>query len=336
MVPSNSNKVYLVTGAAGFIGFHVTLRLLDLGATVVGYDNINDYYDVSLKKARLSEMQKRERFIFVRSDLTDKPALTAVFDQYKPSTVIHFAAQAGVRYSLKNPDVYIQSNLVGFENILECCRYSKTEHLLYASSSSVYGANEKLPFSVNDRVDSPISLYAATKKANELMAHAYSHLFRLPTTGMRFFTVYGPWGRPDMAAFLFLEAILQEKPIKVFNNGDMMRDFTYVEDVAKGVIDLLGNSEALQAEAGKPPYKVYNIGNNRPEKLLDFIGILEELTGKKAIKELLPLQPGDVPATYADISDLERDTGFKPETQLRVGLERFVRWHRSFYPSHYK
>lgn len=317
---------YLITGVAGFIGFHVARYFLERGIPVTGYDNVNDYYSVALKEARLAELNGFPGFTFVRASLEDRAALEAVFAQCKPSVVIHMAAQAGVRYSLENPGAYVDSNLVGFMNILECCRHHGVAHLLYASSSSVYGANKKLPFSVDDQVDNPISLYAATKKANELMAHTYSHLFRLPTTGLRFFTVYGPWGRPDMAAFLFLEAIWRGEPIKVFNNGEMMRDFTYIDDIVKGMIALLDNSAALKTIGDAPPYKVYNIGNNHPEKLADFIGLLEEFTGKKAVKELLPMQPGDVPATYADIDDLTKDTGFKPETPLRVGLERFVTW----------
>jgi len=324
------NTPVLVTGAAGFIGSHVARRLLGLGGQVVGYDNVNDYYSVELKEARLAELRKFDGFSFVRADLADKPSLEGVFKEYKPAVVIHLAAQAGVRYSLENPDAYVQANLVGFVNILECCRHYGAEHLLYASSSSVYGSNEKLPFAVEDRVDNPISLYAATKKSNELMAHTYSHLFGLPTTGMRFFTVYGPWGRPDMAAFLFMDAITAGKTIKVFNNGEMMRDFTYVDDVVSSVLALIDKSAALDPIDGDAPYKVYNIGNNHPEKLLDFIALLEEFSGKKAITEFLPLQPGDVPATYADIEDLVRDTGVKPETPLRAGLERFVEWWMEF------
>ena len=323
----NPEKTYLVTGAAGFIGFHTAMRLLELGARVIGYDNVNSYYSVALKEARLKKLLEQDKFTFIRADLADKSALEDVFERNNPEIIIHLAAQAGVRYSLENPDAYVQSNLVGFVNILECCRHHKAEHLLYASSSSVYGANKKLPFSVEDRVDNPISLYAATKKSNELMAHTYSHLFNLPATGMRFFTVYGPWGRPDMAAFLFLDAIQKGKPVKIFNNGDMMRDFTFIDDIVNGVVSLIDNSAARKADDGKPPYKVYNIGNNRPEKLMDFIGLLEEFSGKTAIKEFLPLQPGDVPETYADIDELERDTGFRPETPLRGGLERFVEWY---------
>jgi UDP-glucuronate 4-epimerase len=330
-----SENPVLVTGVAGFIGFHTAKQLLESGICVVGYDNVNDYYSVALKEARLAELNKLEGFTFIRADLADKVSLEGVFQQYEPSIVIHLAAQAGVRYSLENPDVYVQSNLVGFVNILECCRWYGAKHLLYASSSSVYGSNEKLPFAVEDRVDNPISLYAATKKSNELMAHTYSHLFGLPTTGMRFFTVYGPWGRPDMAAFLFMDAIDAGKPIKVFNNGNMMRDFTYIDDVVKSILALVEKSAALGSDSedagGKNiPYKVYNIGHNHPEKLLDFISLLEEFSGKKALLELLPLQPGDVLSTYADIDDLVRDTGLKPEISLRAGLERFVNWWQEY------
>lgn len=328
------NKTYLVTGAAGFIGFHVAKRLLELGARVIGYDNVNDYYSVVLKEARLDELgklqQSKENLTFIHADLADKTALETVFKTHKPQIVIHLAAQPGVRYSLENPDAYVKSNLTGFMNILECCRHYKTEHLLYASSSSVYGSNKKLPFSVEDRVDNPISLYAATKKSNELMAHTYSHLFNIPTTGLRFFTVYGPWGRPDMAAYLFLEAINQGKSIKVFNNGDMMRDFTYIDDIVKGIIRLVNNSAALTRPKDTPPYKIYNIGNNHPEKLTDFIAYIEGFMGKTAKKEFLPLQPGDVPATYADIDELTKDTGFKPETPLKEGLKRFVEWFEAY------
>lgn len=322
----------LVTGTAGFIGFHVAMRLLVLGVRVIGYDNVNDYYSVAFKEARLRELEKYSNFTFIRADLTDKNTLEEVFVTHKPPVVIHLAAQAGVRYSLENPHAYVQSNMVGFVNILECCRHCGVQHLLYASSSSVYGANPTMPFSVKDRVDNPISLYAATKKSNELMAHTYSHLFGLPTTGMRFFTVYGPWGRPDMAYYSFIEAIYRGEPIKVFNNGKMMRDFTYIDDVVKSIIALVDKSSALQVR-NKPPYKVYNIGNNHPEELLEFISILEELTGKKAIKELLPIQPGDVPATYADIDELIKDTGTKPETPLRIGLGHFVNWWREYIQS---
>ena len=322
----NPKKFYLVTGVAGFIGFHVACKLLNLGIQVIGYDNVNDYYSVALKEARLAELAKEPGFVFIKADLADKPALEKVFEQYNPGVVIHMAAQAGVRYSLENPSVYVESNLVGFINTLECCRHYGVKHLLYASSSSVYGANTKLPFAVEDRVDSPISLYAATKKANELMAHTYSHLFKLPTTGLRFFTVYGPWGRPDMAPFIFLDAIWHERPIKIFNNGEMMRDFTFIDDIIYGIITLISKSSALTASEEELPYKIYNIGNNHPEKLMGFIGCLEEFAGKKAIKEFLPMQPGDVPVTYANIDDLVKDTGFKPTTSLRSGLKQFVKW----------
>ena len=328
MIIKNISEIYMVTGAAGFIGFHVSKHLLEMGVTVIGYDNVSDYYSVALKETRIAELQKYDKFTFFRADLADKISLDMAFTEHKPKIVIHLAAQAGVRYSLENPNAYVDSNLVGFVNILECCRRNDIKHLLYASSSSVYGSNKKLPFSVSDRVDNPISLYAATKKSNELMAHTYSHLFRLPTTGLRFFTVYGPWGRPDMAAFLFLEAIWNEKPIKVFNNGEMMRDFTYIDDIVQGIVSLIDNSAALKQASDEPPYKLYNIGNNRPEKLLDFISILEELIGKKAIKEFLPIQQGDVPSTYADIDELMEDTGFRPDTSLRIGLKNFVDWWR--------
>ncbi|MCL2152569.1 MAG: NAD-dependent epimerase/dehydratase family protein [Oscillospiraceae bacterium] len=325
------NKTFLVTGAAGFIGFHTSKRLLEIGAKVIGYDNVNDYYSVALKEARLSQIEAHDKFMFYRADLADKPALEDVFLKHKPQIVINLAAQAGVRYSITNPGVYVQSNLVGFTNILECCRGFGVEHLLYASSSSVYGSNTKLPFSVEDRTDNPISLYAATKKSNELLAHVYSHLFKLPTTGMRFFTVYGPWGRPDMAAFLFLDAINAGKTIKVFNNGEMARDFTYVDDVVDSIVALVDKSAAMRSVAnGALPYKVYNIGNNHPERLLDFIETLQEFIGKKAIMEFMPLQPGDVPSTFADIDELISDTGVKPQTPLRVGLEKFVTWWKSY------
>jgi len=325
-----NNKPVLVTGVAGFIGFHVAKKLLEQGIYVVGYDNVNDYYSVLLKEERLSELQKLDGFSFIRADLADKSSLEEVFKKNKPSIVIHLAAQVGVRYSIENPDAYVGSNLVGFVNILECCRHSDVKHLLYASSSSVYGSNTKMPFAVSDRVDNPISLYAAIKKSNELMAHTYSHLFGLPTTGMRFFTVYGPWGRPDMAAFLFIRAIYTGKPVKLFNNGDMKRDFTYVDDVVKSVLALIKKSAALKSGTDDVPYMVYNVGNNRPEKLLDFVKLLEKFSGEKAILELLPMQPGDVPSTYADIDDLVRDTGVKPETSLRRGLESFVKWWKEY------
>ncbi|MCL2079039.1 MAG: NAD-dependent epimerase/dehydratase family protein [Oscillospiraceae bacterium] len=332
------SKNVLVTGAAGFIGFHTAKRLLMTGISVAGFDNLCDYYDVSLKEARLHELESAAKpqntseppvFTFIRADLADKAALEKTFNEHKPDAVIHLGAQAGVRYSIDNPDIYVRSNLVGFVNILECCRRFETKHLLYASSSSVYGSNEKQPFSVNDRTDNPISLYAATKKSNELMAYTYAHLYGIPITGMRFFTVYGPWGRPDMAPMLFMDAIYNGKPLKVFNNGDMKRDFTYVDDAVDSIVALIDKSAAMFAE--NIPYKLYNIGNNRPEKLLDFIALLEEYSGKKAIKEMHPLQPGDVKETYADIGELIRDTGAAPKTPLGEGLKDFVKWWIGYY-----
>ena len=325
------NRV-LVTGAAGFIGFHVSQRLLAAGHTVVGLDNLNDYYDVTLKEARLAQLQGRPGFTFHRLDLADGPGLQALFAAGQFDVVINLAAQAGVRYSLINPRAYVDSNLTGFVNILEGCRHHGVKHLVYASSSSVYGASPKMPLSVQDNVDYPISLYAATKKANELMAHTYSHLFKLPTCGLRFFTVYGPWGRPDMALFLFTRAILAGKPIDVFNHGRMERDFTYVDDIAEGVVRVAaripGPHPAIPTAA---PYRVYNIGNHTPVKLLRLIEILEQNLGRTATKNLLPMQPGDVPATFADVSDLERDVGFKPATPIEEGVRRFVAWYREFY-----
>jgi UDP-glucuronate 4-epimerase len=331
---------FLVTGAAGFIGFHTSKRLLDRGDSVVGLDIVNNYYDPALKEARLAQLQGRAGFSFARIDVADRAAMTSLFEREKPQRVIHLAAQAGVRYSLINPQAYIDSNLVGFGNILECCRHHKTEHLAYASSSSVYGANTKMPFSVHDNVDHPVSLYAATKKANELMAHTYSHLFALPTTGLRFFTVYGPWGRPDMALFLFTKAILAGKPIDVFNNGKMRRDFTYIDDIVEGVIRVAdkvpaGNpawtGDNPDPGSSKAPFKIYNIGNHRPTELMYLIETLEKALGRKAEKRFLPMQPGDVPATYADVDDLMRDVGFKPETPIETGVERFVQWYRDYY-----
>jgi UDP-glucuronate 4-epimerase len=314
----------LVTGAAGFIGFHTAKALLDRGDQVLGLDNLNDYYDPSLKEARLTQISGREGFEFVKADLCDRQALDRAVQAC--DRVIHLAAQAGVRYSIDNPAAYIESNLVGFGNVLEACRSSQSAHLVYASSSSVYGGNVKMPFAETDPVDHPVSLYAATKKANELMAHVYSHLYRLPTTGLRFFTVYGPWGRPDMAPFLFTRAILDGKPIKVFNNGDMKRDFTFVDDIVQGILATLDH-----IPSGQPPYAVYNIGNSEPVELLDFIGTLERALGKQAIKQLMPMQPGDVPATYADTSALEAATGFRPSTPLADGISRFADWYRSYY-----
>ena len=328
------SKEILITGSAGFIGFHLANRLLLEGYTVVGLDNLNNYYDVDLKKSRLSLLNEHKNFSFVRASLEDKTTIEKVFNDHDISTVINLAAQAGVRYSLENPDAYISSNIVGFLNILEACRHNDVQHLIYASSSSVYGANTKMPFSVQDNVDHPISLYAATKKANELMAHTYSYLYGLPTTGLRFFTVYGPWGRPDMALFKFTDAILKGETIKVFNDGNMKRDFTYIDDIVEGIIRLLhkkpeGNKNKLHFSDA--PYKVYNIGNNQPVELMKFIEVLEEKLGMKAEKEFLPLQAGDVPETYADVDDLMRDVGFKPKTKIEDGIERFVNWYKEYY-----
>ena len=323
----------LVTGAAGFIGHQTTLRLLARGDTVIGVDNLNDYYDVSLKEARLQDIAKHPQasnFKLVKLDLANTAATEALFKAEEPQRVIHLAAQAGVRYSLQNPHAYVQSNLVAFTNILEGCRHNKVEHLVYASSSSVYGGNTKLPFSEQDTVDHPVSLYAATKKANELMAHTYSHLYGIPTTGLRFFTVYGPWGRPDMSPFLFADAILNDKPIKVFNHGDMMRDFTYIDDIVEGVVRVADKPAKPQANSSVS-YRVFNIGNNQPEKLMDFIGILEGAFGKVAEKEFLPMQAGDVKATYADTSALEAWVGFKPYTPLKDGIAKFADWYQAYY-----
>ncbi len=331
----------LITGAAGFIGMHVCMRLLERGDVVIGVDNMNDYYDTSLKDARLKELQKFDGFIFHWVDISNRVELSKIFLNEQPDAVIHLAAQAGVRYSLENPSAYIDSNLVGFGNILEGCRAGKVEHLVYASSSSVYGGNQKIPFSELDRVDSPVSLYAATKKANELMAHTYSHLFGLPTTGLRFFTVYGPWGRPDMSPFLFVRAILEGKPIKVFNHGDMMRDFTYIDDIAEAVVRVLDKSPSIDGQSDSPvpqvgstnlsPYRIFNIGNNSPVNLLDYIQILEKACGISSEKILLPMQPGDVKRTMADTDRLEQLIGFKPKTSLEIGASKFVNWYRDFY-----
>lgn len=329
-----------VTGAAGFIGFHLCLALLKKGHRVVGLDNINDYYETKLKENRLSILNKDSNFSFIKADLANKETVNKAFDETKFDRVINLGAQAGVRYSLQNPDAYVNSNIVGFLNILEACRHHETPHLVYASSSSVYGMNTSMPFSVHDNVDHPVSLYAATKKSNELMAHTYSHLFGLPTTGLRFFTVYGPWGRPDMAPFLFTSAILEGRPIKVFNNGHMKRDFTYVDDIVEGVVrvaDLIPQTNSSfdasnpDPATSKAPYKIYNIGNNQPVELLKFIETIEEKTGKKAEKIFMPMQAGDVVATYADVSDLMKDTGFSPSTPLDVGIGKFVDWYRDYY-----
>ena len=330
----------LVTGAAGFIGFNLSQRLLSRGDEVVGLDNLNNYYDVTLKKDRLAQLQGKPGFSFHQLDLGDREGIANLFTEQSFDVAVNLAAQAGVRYSLKNPHAYIDSNIVGFTNILEGCRYSQVKHLVYASSSSVYGSNTKMPFSVHDNVDHPVSLYAASKKANELMAHTYSHLYNLPTTGLRFFTVYGPWGRPDMALFLFTKAILSGQPIDVFNYGKMRRDFTYIDDIVEGVVRVIDNipkpnpnwsSDAPDPGTSKAPYKIYNIGNNQPVELMRFIEVLEDCLGKKAEKNLLPLQLGDVPATYADVDDLINDVGFKPNTPIEVGVERFVAWYRSYY-----
>ncbi|GGC88532.1 NAD-dependent epimerase [Thalassobacillus devorans] len=329
----------LVTGAAGFIGSHVSKLLLSKGQTVIGIDNLNDYYSVKLKKDRLKFLNS-SNFKFEQIDRVDRDAIAKLFKKYKPSIVIDLAAQAGVRYSLENPYAYINSNIVGFINILEACRKHQVEHLIYASSSSVYGANKKMPFSVEDSVDHPVSLYAATKKANELMAHTYSHLYGLPTTGLRFFTVYGPWGRPDMALFRFTRAILEGKPIEVYNNGNMLRDFTYIDDIVEGIIRLIDKKPCPDPEweekaphpgRSNAPYKVYNIGNNQPIKLLDFITAIENKLGLKADKKFMPMQDGDVPATYADVEDLIRDVGYKPNTPIEVGVGKFIDWYKSYY-----
>ena len=330
----------LVTGAAGFIGFHVVKRLLDRGDHVIGLDNINDYYDVRLKQARLAQLTPHERFRFVKLDLANRQGMRDLFADTVIQRVVHLAAQAGVRYSLVNPHAYTESNIEGFLNILEGCRHTQVEHLVYASSSSVYGGTTHMPFSVHDNVDHPVSLYAASKKANELMAHCYAHLYHLPCTGLRFFTVYGPWGRPDMALFIFTKAILEGQPIEVFNHGKMKRDFTYVDDIVEGVIRTLDHpataDSAWSGEKPDPgtssaPARIYNIGNHQPVELLHFIDVLERSLGKKAEKRLMPLQPGDVPATYADIDDLSNDVGFKPTTPVEVGIPRFVKWYREFY-----
>ncbi len=323
----------LLTGVAGFIGYHVALKLLARGDTVIGVESLNDYYDISLKEARLDSIAKQDNaknFQFIKLDLAEQAATAKLFETEKPDSVIHLAAQAGVRYSLQNPHAYISSNIVAFTNILEACRAIKPQHLVYASSSSVYGGNTKLPFSETDSVDHPVSLYAATKKANELMAHTYSHLYGLPTTGLRFFTVYGPWGRPDMSPFLFADAIINDRPIKVFNHGDMLRDFTYIDDIVEGVIRVLDKPATPSANTGTP-YRLFNIGNNQPEKLMDFIGLLESAIGKTAQKEFLPMQAGDVKATYADTSALEAWVGFKPNMPLNVGVDKFVEWYQSYH-----
>ncbi|MBQ9811689.1 MAG: NAD-dependent epimerase [Thermoguttaceae bacterium] len=323
------NKTYLITGAAGFIGYHLAKKLASQGASVVGYDNINDYYDVNLKYARLKELEAFPGFAFVKGDLADAAEVDALFEKYRPEVVVNLGAQAGVRYSITNPKAYVDSNIVGFFNILEACRRSPVDHLVYASSSSVYGNQQKTPFSTSDRVDEPVSLYAATKKSNELFAYSYAHLYGIPCTGLRFFTVYGPYGRPDMAAFIFTRKMFNGEPIQIFNNGDMYRDFTYVDDIIQGIENVLRKPPEPNAKGDRA--KVYNIGANRPEKLLDLIETLERLVGKEAKKEFLPMQPGDVYQTYADVDDLVADFGFKPQVDLQTGLKRFVDWYREFY-----
>jgi len=330
----------LVTGAAGFIGFHVAKRLLDRGERVLGIDNLNPYYDPKLKEARLAQLQKSRTFTFVHADVADTDTVQDLFGEYRPQRVVHLAAQAGVRYSVENPYAYIESNILGFQNILEGCRHNKAEHLVYASTSSVYGAHTQQPFSEHQAVDHPVSLYAATKIANEMMAHSYAHLYRLPATGLRFFTVYGPWGRPDMALFKFTRGILAGEPIPVYNRGQMIRDFTYVDDVVEGVVRILDvipapnpdwKSDRPDPATSNAPYRIYNIGNNRPVELLSYIAVLEKCLGKKAQLNLLPMQPGDVPSTMADVSDLEGATGFRPQTTVEDGIAKFVTWYREYY-----
>ena len=325
----------LVTGVAGFIGYHLAQRLIADGAEVYGIDNLNDYYDVNLKQARLKQLGAKNRFTFKLLDLNNREGILQLFHKQNFDNIVHLAAQAGVRYSLENPFAYVDSNLVGFANILEACRRSQPQHLVFASSSSVYGANKKIPFSVDDNVDNPVSLYAATKKANELMAHSYSHLYSLPITGLRFFTVYGPWGRPDMAYFKFVRAIEQNQPINVFNYGKMQRDFTYIDDVIEGIVRVINRPPQLNHtnDNSNARYKIYNIGNNQPVELLTFIQVIEQAMGKKAIKNFLPMQPGDVPRTYADVDELMQDVGFKPTTTIEQGIEKFVRWYQDFYQS---
>ena len=343
---SLKGKTILVTGAAGFIGANLVRRLYEMaeGITVVGLDSMNDYYDVSLKEYRLQELSKFDTFTFIRGNLADRALIDRIFAEHKPAIVVNLAAQAGVRYSITNPDAYIESNLIGFYNILEACRHNPVEHLVYASSSSVYGTNKKIPYSTDDKVDNPVSLYAATKKSNELMAHAYSKLYNIPSTGLRFFTVYGPAGRPDMACFGFTNKLLRGETIQIFNYGNCLRDFTYVDDIVTGVVNIMQHApEKATGEDGLPlpPYMVYNIGNNSPENLLDFVDILQQELIRAGVlpadydfdahKELVPMQPGDVPVTYADVTALERDFGFKPSTSLREGLRRFAQWYKEFY-----
>lgn len=325
----DSNNIYMITGAAGFIGYHLSKRLLDAGAKVIGFDVMNDYYDVALKEYRLKFLKEYEGFTFVKGDIADKDALVKVFEEYKPDVVMNLAAQAGVRYSIENPDAYVQANLVGFANLLECCRHYPVKHLVYASSSSVYGGNEKVPFSTEDKVDRPVSLYAATKKANELMAYSYSKLYGMKTTGLRFFTVYGPMGRPDMAAYKFALKMMKGESIEIYNHGDMERDFTYIDDIVTGVFNILNNPP--EADELGACYKIYNIGNNNPVKLMDFVAVLEKSLGIEAKKEFLPMQAGDVPRTYADVSELMKDFDFKPDTSIEEGLGNFAKWFLEYH-----
>ncbi|WKN33497.1 NAD-dependent epimerase [Porifericola rhodea] len=336
----SQTKKVLITGAAGFIGFHLSQRLCEQGFQVVGIDNLNDYYDPNLKKDRLKILEELDSFTFHKIDLLEKDRIDQLFEQERFHYIVNLAAQAGVRYSLVNPYAYIDANVTGFLNILEACRHFPVEHLVYASSSSVYGANTKMPFSIHHNVDHPVSLYAATKKSNELMAHTYSNLYDIPTTGLRFFTVYGPYGRPDMALFLFTKAILDDEPIKVFNNGEMKRDFTYVDDIVEGIVKLLPHiakpnvdwdGQKPDAASSFAPYAIYNIGNNNPVKLMDFIHTLEQALGKEAKKNMMPIQDGDVPATFADVNDLIKDVGFKPSTPLNEGIQKFVDWYKTYY-----
>ena len=334
------NMKVLVTGAAGFIGSQLSKRLLERGNEIVGLDNLNEYYDINLKKARLTQLEELPNFRFIKLELADRSGIAELFAREKFNRVVNLAAQAGVRYSIENPHAYVDSNVVGFVNLLEGCRYNNVEHLVFASSSSIYGLNTLMPFSVHQNVDHPISLYAATKKANELMAHTYAHLYNLPTTGLRFFTVYGPWGRPDMALFKFTKAILEDKPIDVYNYGKMRRDFTYIDDIVEGVIRVLDHipssnpdwsSDSPDPSTSPAPYKLYNIGNNQPVELMHYIETLEKVLGKPAKKNMLPMQAGDVPMTYADVNDLEREVGFKPQTSIVEGIGHFVKWYKSYY-----
>lgn len=329
MNPLDANKTYLITGGAGFIGFHLSKSLLEKGAKVIGFDNMNDYYEVSLKEDRLAILEQFDNYTFIKGDLSDNATVISLFQEYCPQIVVNLGAQAGVRYSIDNPEAYMQSNMMGFFYILQACRYFPVEHLVYASSSSVYGGNEKVPFSTEDKVDEPVSLYAATKKSNELMAHAYSKLYSIPVTGLRFFTVYGPFGRPDMAYYKFTKKIMANEPIQIYNNGDMYRDFTYIDDIVRGIENILCNPPQKNRKGAA--YKLYNIGNNKPEKLMVFIETLEKCLGRTAVKEYLPMQPGDVYQTYADVSELMKDYDFKPDTSIEEGLTKFVEWYREYY-----